>query len=108
MSTKTTHQQFAGNEDRALEILERGTWGDIGYSIYDLEVCLALLCEATRPWFSMWEDVVSPALDEKGVDVDEFALSGRQVRELSDEWRLAYTARLVETLCLQYGWSPPG
>jgi len=100
-------EQFAGVEERAVEILERGAWGDIEYHIRDVEIALALLCEATSPWLSDWEEEVSPAFDEeKGIETDEFTLGREQVHDLGDSWRLAYVARLVETLCLQYGLSP--
>jgi hypothetical protein len=99
-------EPFAGVEERALEILDRSLWGDMALEIRDVEVALALLCEATSPWLAAWEDEVTFALaEENEVDVDEFLLTREQVRDLSDSWRLAYVARLVETLCLQYGLS---
>ena len=101
------HEQFAGVRERALEILERGSWGDIELEIGAVEVTLALLCEATRRWLSVWEDEVSPAFDEEnGIEIDEFELTREQVHDLGDSWRLAYVARLVETLGLLYGVTP--
>ena len=98
--------QFEGVEGRALEILEREAWGDVEHYIRNVEVAIALLCEATSPWLPDWDDKVSPAFDEeRGIEVDEFELTREQVRGLSDSWRLAYVAKLVPTLCLQYGLS---
>ena len=97
------HEQFAGVKERALGVLERGSWGSIEYEIQDVEVALALLLEATQPWLSDWEDEVSPAFAEDGTEIGEFELTREQVHDLGDPWRLAYVARLVETLCLNSG-----
>ena len=55
MTMETTkHHQFAGIQNRALEVLERGAWGDLEYETGDVEVALQL--EATEPWRGEWED----------------------------------------------------
>jgi hypothetical protein len=67
-----------------------------------MEAALRRAMEATRDALALWE---ARAEDDLGFE-DEFDLTADQVAELSDEWRLAYVARLLETLALAYGVNP--
>jgi hypothetical protein len=74
------------------------TWGDLGPAIQDVEDCLRRALGATSADLRRWEDG-----DFEQRFGDEFSLSDAQVEELSSEDRLAYVARLLETLALMYG-----
>jgi hypothetical protein len=88
------------NEERArfAEFLDQSPWGDIDRAIYAVEMSLRLLLDATREQFLMWE----AEADARGFH-DEFSLTPDEVRDLSDESRLAYVGRLVMSLALNYG-----
>ena len=73
-------------------------WKDVEGAIRDIELNLRLLLAATREPFRMWE----AEADGRGFP-DEFSLAEDDVRDLSDEWRLAYVARLIRSLALVYG-----
>jgi hypothetical protein len=86
---------------RARAVIESCAWGSMDDYILDMETALRRAMEATRDALAVWE----ARADDLGFE-DEFELSADQVAELSDEWRLAYVARLLQTLALAYGVSP--
>lgn len=83
---------------QAVELVESRTWGDVGGAIRSLEAALRLAMEATRSDFDRWEDCG----DDEGLP-DEYSLSPEQVAGLSEQWRLAYVARLLRSIALMYG-----
>jgi len=83
---------------RVQELLNDLPWADVDGAICDIELNLRLLLDATKDSLQMWE----AEADERGFD-DEYLLSSADVHELTEEWQLAYVARLVKNLALMYG-----
>ena len=88
----------AEQQTRMIGLVVDLPWGDVEGAICGLEEALRLTLEATAEAFSSWDDVAT----DIGV-ADEFSLSHEQVQDLSPEERLAYVARLVRSLALNYG-----
>jgi len=98
---KKRANQFDWRQRRqALRLLEALAWGDMETAIYGLETALALAYEATGDAINLWEEEGEERFD------DEFRLTPADVADLSDEWRLAYIARLLVTALHAYGVSP--
>lgn len=85
-------------QGRVLDLVKELPWADVDGAICGLEEALRLALEATDDAFTHWETVAN----DIGVE-DEFSLAPDQVRDLSLEERLAYLARLVRSLALNYG-----
>jgi hypothetical protein len=85
-------------QQRVLDLVTDLPWADVEGAICCVEDALRLALEATEDAFPMWEAVA----EDNGFD-DEFSLGPSQVRDLSPEERLAYVARLVRTVMLNYG-----
>jgi hypothetical protein len=83
---------------RVAEFISQLPWGDFDGAICDVQLSLRLLLEATREALLMWE----AEAEERGYE-DEFSLTTDDVRNLTDEWRLAYVGRLIKSLALVYG-----
>jgi hypothetical protein len=84
---------------RALQSLVGQTpFADIANALVGVEIVLGLATEATREAFWLWEEQA----DAAGY-ADEFALDSAQIEAMSDEWRLAYIARLLRTVALDVG-----
>lgn len=81
-----------------LAFLDDLPWGDVEGAIRTLEEALRLALEATVNDFQLWEDHA----DSEGFP-DEFDLSQEQIDSLSDQWRIAYIARLLRSIALAYG-----
>lgn len=92
----------ADQRTQALDLMESLAWGDMEYSIRNMEIYLALALEATGDAIELWEH------EDEGEERfgGEFYLSEEQVAELDDEWRLAYIARLLLSALIVYGVSP--
>ena len=88
----------AEQQERVLDLVAELPWADVDNAICGLEDALRLALEATDAAFPHWETVA----EDIGVE-DEFSLTPDQVRDLSPHERLAYLARLVRTLALNYG-----
>jgi hypothetical protein len=83
---------------RAIEFLNSMPWGDVDGAVQSFETALRLALEATGDAFLQWEQQA----EARGYD-DEFSLTYDDLAALSDEWRLAYVARLLRSLALAYG-----
>jgi hypothetical protein len=83
---------------RVLELVNDLPWADVDGAICDFELNLRLLVDATRDSLLLWE----AEADKRGFH-DEYLLGADDVRDLSEEWQLAYIARLVQNLALMYG-----
>jgi len=95
-------EQFdAKQRASAWALIESMAWEDMDGSIRDLEAALRLALEATEDDLRRWEEDIGPALEEP--DFDEFSLRAQTIAELSCEDRLAYVARLLQSLALHYG-----
>jgi hypothetical protein len=86
------------HETRLLEVITELPWADFDGAICGMEECLRLALEATRDAFLNW-DLVARVNDF----ADEFSLSLGDVEDLLPEERLAYVARLLRSLALNYG-----
>ena len=95
-----TDQFDSRQRQQALRLLESLAWGDMETAIHGLETALALAYEATGDAINLWEEAGEARFG------DEFDLSAKQAAELTDEWRLAYVARLLATALQAYGVSP--
>jgi hypothetical protein len=89
---------YPEQQERALRFLDDLPWDDVDGYIRAFEDALRVALEATREDFLRWEQHA----DEAGYS-DEFSLTQEQVDELSDEWRLAWVARLLRNMALMYG-----
>ena len=85
-------------EERALDLLAELPWADVDAAIRGMEECLRLALEATGESFRMREE----GAEENGFG-DEFSLTQTLLDEPSPEWPLAYVARLLRSLALNYG-----
>jgi hypothetical protein len=83
---------------RASELIESMTWGDMDIAILVIYRSLLLALEATSSDFARWERD-----SESMGHYDEFSLTPDEVVALSDEWKLAYVARLLRSLALMFG-----
>lgn len=72
-------------------------WGDTSGALEDIGECLERVLAATRAEFLLWED------RGEEIGLDEFSLERRHVETMSPEWKLAYVARLVQSLAMAYG-----
>jgi hypothetical protein len=88
----------AEQQGRVLDLVKELPWADVDNAICGLEETLQLALEATDYAFPHWKTVAN----DIGVE-DEFSLTLDQVQDLSPEERLAYLARLVRSLALNYG-----
>jgi hypothetical protein len=86
-----------GQQQAALALIEQMAWGDIDYAIRGVEETLRVAIDATRAEFLRWEEELEPTLG------DEFPVPAAQVEEMSDADKIAYLARLLRSLALQYG-----
>jgi hypothetical protein len=96
MTTKQLRQFSPSQQEKALDLIDSLTWGDLRPAIGDIDECLRRALKATES-VAFWEDGFEQRFG------DEFSLSDAQVEGLSDEDRRAYVARLIETLALMYG-----
>lgn len=87
-----------GQRTRTLELVESMPWGDIDGAIRTIDKSLLLAMEATAEDFLRWE---LHALDVGFVD--EFSLTPDEIAGMSDEWKLAYVARLLRSMALMFG-----
>jgi hypothetical protein len=71
-----------------------------GY-IRGMEEALRLALEATSGDFYRWEEEIGPPLEARGYD--EFSLPEAFLQAMRTEEKLAYVARLLRSLALQYG-----
>jgi hypothetical protein len=103
-------QPYSSSADRVLDReaqmkvlahMEEVAWGDTIPAIETVEKCLRLALVATSEDFLRWEQ---EAATTRGSEA-EFDLSPTDVAGLSDDWRLAYVARLLRTLEIMYGTS---
>jgi hypothetical protein len=85
----------------ALALLEQMTWGDIDGDIRGMEEALRLALEATSDDFHRWEEELGPPLEARGCD--EFSLPDAVLEAMPTDEKLAYVARLLRSLALQYG-----
>lgn len=85
----------------AIALLERMAWGSMDDAISDVEICFRRLLEGTSADLRRWENDLGPAAGEEGWD--EFTLPDGAIREMPAEEKLAYVARLLESLALAYG-----
>jgi hypothetical protein len=85
----------------ALALLEQMTWGDMDGYIRGMEEALRLALEATSGDFYRWEEEIGPPLETQGYD--EFSLPEAVLQAMPVEEKLAYVARLLRSLALQYG-----
>jgi hypothetical protein len=76
-------------------------WGDMDYAIRGLEICLRRALEATFEDFLRWENDLGPSYEEDGYD--EFTLPRQVIEDMPLEGKLAYIARLLRSLALDYG-----
>jgi hypothetical protein len=83
---------------RVVELVSKLPWADVDGAICDVELILRLLLDTTQDWLLMWDAEAA----ERGFH-DEYLLTPSDVHDLSEEWRLAYVARLVKNLALMYG-----
>jgi hypothetical protein len=94
---QTTERGFVKQFDeaqirRAVETIQAATWGDIDGNLSGIHDGFTRLREVTRADLQVWEDYLDGRLP------DEFSISRQKIEELSEEWRNAYVARLVESL----------
>ena len=85
----------------ALALLEQMLWGDMDHAIYGLEICLRRALEATFEDYLRWENDIGPAYEEDGYE--ECTLPRELIEEMSPEDKLAYLARLIRDLAIDYG-----
>jgi hypothetical protein len=85
----------------ALALLEQMTWGDMDDQIRGMEEALRLALEATSSDFYRWEEEIGPPLEARGYD--EFSLPDAVLQAMPTDEKLAYVARLLRSLALQYG-----
>jgi hypothetical protein len=103
-SDKTTDRIIADldvkleHRGRVLALVDDLPWADVDDAIRAMEECLRLALHATRHALALWDDVA-----ESNRFADEFSLTAGQIEKLSPEWRLAYAARLIKSLALNYG-----
>lgn len=76
-------------------------WGDMDNAIRGLEICLRRALKATGEDFARWENDLGPGLEQAGFD--EFNLPRNLIEEMPLDERLAYVARLLRSLALDYG-----
>lgn len=86
-------------KEELIAVLQDLPWGDVQGQLSVLDHALRLGLQATGQDFLLWE---SKAQEELGVD-DEFSLKPDDIQMLSEEWILAYVARLLRTVALMYG-----
>jgi hypothetical protein len=85
-----------------VRLVESMAWGDtIDGHVRELELALAVLLEATRDAYPLWED---EALERFGSD-SACMVSPEQAAELPAEVRLAWIGDLVRTVA--FGWGVP-
>lgn len=89
--------ELCDRNTQVLDLLHKVAWGDICFAIEGMEDALQLALSATHPWLALWER------ESERLYIDEFSLTPDEVNALSDRWRLAYVARLITSLALQYG-----
>jgi hypothetical protein len=80
-----------------VELVEKVPWADVEGAVSTLDEALRLARDATREPLAVWQ-----AAGEQRFG-DEFSVAPSQFHNLSDAWRLAYVARLVETIALMHG-----
>jgi hypothetical protein len=81
-----------------LSLIATLPWGDVEGCIETLDEAFRLAREATSHDWLRWENEGY----ELGFD-DEFSVSPERVASLTDEWRLAYVGRLLESAAMMYG-----
>jgi hypothetical protein len=91
----------ADQQKRALTLLETMAWEDMDVSIHEVEAALRLALEATEDDFRRWGADTVDRLEQGRYD--EFSLPTEVVAGLPCEDRLAYVARLLQSLALSYG-----
>lgn len=87
-----------GQQARAIELIQSMPWGDIDGAIRIIDEALLRAMQATADDFQRWE----VHADDMGY-VDEFSLTPDDVARMSNEWKLAYVARLLRSLAGMFG-----
>lgn len=77
-------------------------WGSWDDGFRDMETALRLVLEATGAYLDRWEDELEDEVWERWGG-DEFYVPAEVVAAFEPEQRLAYVARLLETLTIAYG-----
>ena len=90
---------------RVIEVLEGLPWDDVHGTLEAVDKALRMALEATVADFLLWEMAEE---EQEGSAEERFGhefhlLSLEAVSGLSDEWRLAWLARALQSLALLYG-----
>ena len=88
----------SGQRAALARVIEATPWGDIEHAILGIEIVLCLAMQATSEDFRLWE-----AEAEAAGYTDEFSVSNEDVAHMPIRWRLAYVARLLRTIALDFG-----
>src|SRR4051812_31590841 len=90
----------AEQETRVRDLLADLPWDDLDGALRVMEECLRLALDATRHALVRWDEEADDRFS------NEFSLTSAQVDDLPLEFRLAYVARLVKSLALNYASRP--
>jgi hypothetical protein len=86
-------------DKQIIELIRSQAWGDISGQLVGMEEMLRLAMDATVEYLGIWEH------DDAGERRygDECSVSEHDLEAMSNEWRLAYVARLLRSLAMDYG-----